>query len=47
MNFIRSGLVKGILADYFEYYHAVRPHLSLDRSSPMPREVEPPSLGEV
>ena len=36
-----------ILTDYFEYYHHSRPHLSLDRNSPTPREVEPPSLGEV
>ena len=36
-----------ILADYFDYYHHSRPHLSLDRNSPEPREVEPPSQGEV
>ncbi len=36
-----------ILADYFDYYHHSRPHLSLDRNSPTPREVEPPSHGEV
>jgi hypothetical protein len=36
-----------ILADYFAYYHNSRPHLSLDRNSPTPRDVEGPSLGEV
>jgi putative transposase len=36
-----------ILADYFDYYHNSRPHLSLDRNSPTPREVEPPSQREV
>ena len=36
-----------ILTDYFDYYHNSRPHLSLDRNSPTPREVEPPSHGEV
>jgi transposase InsO family protein len=36
-----------ILKDYFDYYHNSRPHLSLDRNSPTPREVEPPSQGEV
>ena len=36
-----------ILAEYFEYYHNSRPHLSLDRNSPTPRCVEPPSKGEV
>jgi len=39
--------LKRILTDYFSYYHEVRPHLSLDRNSPTPREVESPSLGEV
>ena len=36
-----------ILADYFAYYHNSRPHLSLDRNSPTPRDVEGPSLGKV
>ena len=36
-----------ILADYFEYYHQSRTHLSLDRNSPLPRQVEPPSQGKV
>ena len=39
--------LKRILTNYFEYYHHSRPHLSLDRNSPTPREVEPPSQGEV
>ena len=36
-----------ILTEYFEYYHNSRCHLSLDRNSPIPRRVEPPSEGEV
>jgi len=36
-----------ILTDYFAYYHNSRPHLSLDRNSPTPRDVEPPSQGKV
>jgi transposase InsO family protein len=36
-----------ILTDYFGYYHYSRPHLSLDRNSPTPRDVEPPLQGEV
>ena len=36
-----------ILSDYFAYYHQARPHLSLDRNSPVPRRVEPPSEGQV
>ena len=39
--------LKRILTDYFDYYHNDRAHLSLDRNAPMPREVEPPSEGEV
>ncbi len=36
-----------ILTEYFDYYHNSRCHLSLDRNSPTPRKVEPPSRGEV
>jgi len=36
-----------ILAAYLRYYHESRPHLSLDRNSPVPREAEPPSKGMV
>ena len=39
--------MKRILTSYFDYYHHARTHLSLERNSPMPREVEPPSQGEV
>jgi hypothetical protein len=44
---LNKAHLKRILTDYFEYYHDSRPHLSLDRNSPTPREVEPPSQGEV
>ena len=39
--------LRRILASYFEYYHLSRPHLSLDRNSPLEREVEPPDRGRV
>lgn len=39
--------LKRILSSYFRYYHDSRPHLSLDRNSPAPREVEAPALTEV
>ena len=39
--------LKRILTSYFEYYHHARTHLSLDRNSPIPREVEPPDDGDV
>ena len=39
--------LKRILISYFLYYHDSRPHLSLSRNSPMPREVEPRFQGKV
>ena len=37
--------LRRILTDYFHYYHHSRAHLSLDRNSPIQREVEPPERG--
>ncbi len=39
--------LRRILHSYFEYYHESRTHLSLDRNSPAPREIEPPERGKV
>jgi len=39
--------LRRILKSYVCYYHESRPHLSLERSAPIPREVEPPSRGRV
>ena len=39
--------LKRILNSYFDYYHNSRTHLSLDRNSPVPREVERPERGCV
>ncbi len=39
--------LRRILSSYFEYYHGSRTHLSLDRNSPIKREVEPPERGRV
>ena len=36
-----------ILREYIEYYNEVRPHLSLNRNSPLPREVETSEKGKV
>jgi putative transposase len=44
--FHEAGL-RRILAEYFSYYHQTRPHLSLDKDSPLPRKVQPPELGRV
>ena len=38
---------KRILAEYLEYYHNSRTHLSLGRNAPVPRIVEPPERGPV
>jgi putative transposase len=39
--------LKRILAEYLDYYHHARTHLSLERNAPAPREVEPVDRGEV
>jgi transposase InsO family protein len=36
-----------IVSAYLAYYHQVRPHLSLARNAPVPREVEPLGTGPV
>ena len=39
--------LRRILQSYFNYYHQVRPHRSLDHNSPDPRPVESPDFGKV
>ena len=39
--------LRRILAEYFDYYHDARAHLSLDRNSPIRRSVCPPKQGKV
>jgi putative transposase len=39
--------LRQILESYFEYYHNVRPHRSLDHDSPVPRPVESLERGKV
>jgi transposase InsO family protein len=36
-----------ILKPSFSYYHATRPHLSLEKDSPEPPKVHPPELGRA
>lgn len=36
-----------IMKEYLDYYHHSRPRLSLERNSPTPREIEPPSDGKI
>ncbi len=39
--------LRRILSSYQTYYNEARTHLSLERNSPVPRELEPPSKGRV
>ena len=39
--------LRRILRSYLEYYHESRTHLSLDRNSPVERDVDPPANGKV
>ena len=39
--------LRGILRDYFDYYHTCRTHLSLNKDSPQPRSVEHEALGNI
>ncbi len=39
--------LRQLLESYFEYYHKVRPHRSLDHDSPVHRPVEPSDRGNV
>ena len=36
-----------VLRAYFTYYQDSRTHLSLDKDTPNPRDVQPPAMGEV
>jgi putative transposase len=44
--FNESGLRRTLKA-YFDYYHRVRTHLSLEKDAPETRPVQPPELGSV
>jgi len=39
--------LRRVLKAYIEYYNSSRPHLSLERNAPVPRNIEPPSRGRV
>ena len=47
MIILNEKHLKHVLDEYVEYYNTARPHQSLDRNSPEPREVEPPENGRV
>jgi len=46
MIFSERGL-RRILKSYFEYYEKSRTHLGLAKDAPIPRPVQPPSMGRV
>jgi putative transposase len=39
--------LRRILRAYFDYYNEVRPHQSLERNAPLPREIEPLAKGKI
>ena len=47
MIVLNEAHLRRILADYFDYYNKTRPHLSVERNSPIARKVEPPEQGNV
>ncbi len=44
---LNEGHLRKILKEYARYYNQSRPHLSLDRNAPIPRDMEPPSQGPI
>ena len=42
-----EGQLRRILREYFDYYNEARPHQSLQKNSPVPREIEPPAKGKI
>jgi transposase InsO family protein len=44
---LKEDHLRRILSSYCDYYHEARPHLSLERNSPVPRSVQPPAKGKV
>jgi putative transposase len=44
---INEDHLRRILREYFDYYHHCRPHQSLERNSPRPREIEASKKGKV
>ncbi len=44
---LNEGQLRHILRKYFGYYNEVRPHQSLERNAPEPREIEPPTKGKI
>ena len=39
--------LRRLVMSYLDYYHTVRPHLSLARNAPIPRPIQAPNDGTV
>jgi hypothetical protein len=39
--------LRRIMKSYFAYYHRARTHLALGKDAPEPRQVHPPSMGDI
>jgi transposase InsO family protein len=44
---LNEAHLRRLMTSYLEYYHTVRPHLSLERNAPIPRPIQGPSEGNV
>ena len=47
MIILGESHLRRVMKEYVDYYNASRAHQSLEGNSPLPRDVEPPSKGEV
>ena len=47
MIILNENHLRRILSGYIDYYHNARTHLSLERNSPEPREIEPSSQSKI
>jgi predicted Mrr-cat superfamily restriction endonuclease len=47
MIIVNEKHLRSILKEYSEYYNEIRPHLSLNRNSPIPRTVKTINDGDV
>jgi transposase InsO family protein len=44
---LNEAHLRRLMTSYLDYYHTVRPHLSLDRNAPIPRPIQGPNEGTV
>ncbi len=44
---LNEAHLRRLMTLYLEYYHTVRPHLSLERNAPIPRPIQEPGKGKV